>query len=79
MLPSIQHRAIKRKGAKMGTINNRLRKLEQQHYGSSRFMVLFERYPGQSLEEAKEKAGLSGTNDNDRYIAFMTAQDAGVL
>ena len=63
----------------MGAINSRLRKLEQQHYGSSSFIVLFESYPGQGREQAKEKAGLSSTNKNDSYIVFLTTQDAGCL
>ena len=64
----------------MRTIDRRLKKLEEENKRRSiKHMLLVERYPGQPLEEAKEDAGLTSTNENDYQILFMTVQDAACL
>ena len=64
----------------MRTLDRRLQKLEQENKRlSTKHLLLVERYPGQPLEEAKEEAGLSGKNENNSQIVFMTAQDFACL
>ncbi len=63
----------------MGINTKRLRKLEQQTYGSNRLIVLFERFPGQGREEAMVEAGLDGINEDDHCIVFLDFADAGCL
>jgi len=64
----------------MGANDRRLRKLGHENKRrSTKHMFLVERYPGQPLEEAKAEAGLSGKNESDYQIVFMTAQDFATL
>lgn len=64
----------------MRTLDRRLQKLEQENKRrSTKHILLVERYPGQTLEEAKAEAGLCSTNENDYQIVFMTAQDFATL
>jgi len=71
---------LKIKGARMRTIDRRLSKLEQENKRRSiKHIVLVERYPDQSLEEAKVEAGLANKNENDYNIAFMSSEDAAAL
>ena len=64
----------------MRGLDRRLRKLEQESKRrSTKHILLVERYPGQSLAEAKAEAGLSSKNENDYSIVFMPSLVAALL
>lgn len=64
----------------MGANAKRLKKLEEEERRRSiKPLLLVERYHGQTIEEAKEEAGVTSTNENDYQIVFLSAQDAATL
>lgn len=64
----------------MGTLYRRLSRLEQENiHRNKRHLLLVERYPGQSIAEAMQEAGISGANEHEFQVVFMTAQDAATL
>lgn len=71
---------LKMKEIEMSTHDRRIFKLEKESkYRNTEHLLLVQRYPGQSLEEAVEQAGISSENEHGFQIVFMTAQDAATL
>ena len=64
----------------MGILDRRLSRLEQEsRHRNKKNIILVERYRGQSIEEAKEEAGISSENEHEYQVVFMPTMDYATL